>query len=76
MLGAGFALAQGVRRRDKADAFFDDREVREIRIYFDDPNWYGTLVAAHEYVRLGYYGNQWAVSSEPAPGRENRVSEE
>ena len=33
---------------DKASAFFDDSAVREIRIYFDDPNWYNTLVNAHQ----------------------------
>ena len=47
IFGAGFALAQGARRHDKADAFFDDREVREIRIYFDDQNWYDTVSYTH-----------------------------
>ncbi len=32
---------------DLAAAFFDDSEVREIRLYFDDPNWYNTLFRAH-----------------------------
>lgn len=32
---------------DPATAFFDDSTVREIRLYFDDPNWYNTLFRAH-----------------------------
>lgn len=32
---------------DPAAAFFDDSEVREIRIAFDDPNWYNTLFQSH-----------------------------
>ncbi|MDX1701034.1 MAG: CotH kinase family protein, partial [Melioribacteraceae bacterium] len=28
---------------DQADRFFDDSYVHEIRLYFDDPNWYDTL---------------------------------
>ena len=28
---------------DKADTFFDDSKVQEIRLYFDDANWYNTL---------------------------------
>lgn len=31
-----------------SDAFFDDRQVREIRIVFPDPNWYQTLYNAHD----------------------------
>ncbi len=34
-------------RADQAAAFFDDTAVREIRLYFDDPNWYNTLFQAH-----------------------------
>jgi len=34
-------------RADQAAAFFDDTVVREIRLYFDDPNWYSTLFQAH-----------------------------
>lgn len=33
---------------DRASTFFDDSEVREIRLYFDDPNWYDTLYQAHD----------------------------
>ncbi len=32
---------------DQAAAFFDDSAVREIRLYFDDPNWYNTLFQSH-----------------------------
>ncbi len=32
---------------DQAASFFDDSAVREIRLYFDDPNWYNTLYRAH-----------------------------
>lgn len=32
---------------DQAAAFFDASQVREIRIYFDDANWYNTLYQAH-----------------------------
>lgn len=34
--------------QDPAAAFFDDSQVREIRLYFDDPNWYTTLQRAHQ----------------------------
>ncbi|MCS7113845.1 MAG: CotH kinase family protein [Candidatus Bathyarchaeota archaeon] len=33
---------------DEASVFFDDSYVHEIRLYFDDPNWYETLYAAHD----------------------------
>ncbi|MGF3522534.1 MAG: CotH kinase family protein, partial [Candidatus Bathyarchaeia archaeon] len=33
---------------DAADVFFDDSYVHEIRLYFDDPNWYNTLYNAHD----------------------------
>ncbi|MFN0107417.1 MAG: CotH kinase family protein [Blastocatellia bacterium] len=42
------AMAQQPKLNDKAAAFFDDTTVKEIRIYFDDPNWYNTLVQAHQ----------------------------
>lgn len=42
------AFAQQPKLNDKAAAFFDDTTVKEIRIYFDDPNWYNTLVQAHQ----------------------------
>lgn len=32
---------------DTASAFFDDTAVREIRIYFDDSNWYNILFQSH-----------------------------
>lgn len=32
---------------DQAAAFFDDAAVREIRLDFDDPDWYRTLFRAH-----------------------------
>ena len=33
---------------DEADAFFDDSYIHEIRLNFDDPNWYDTLYAGHD----------------------------
>ena len=47
----GSAAAQNSKIADRASAFFDDSAVREIRIYFDDPNWYNTLVQAHQNQR-------------------------
>jgi spore coat protein CotH len=32
---------------DKAAAFFDDSKVQEIRLYFDNANWYNKLYQAH-----------------------------
>jgi spore coat protein CotH len=32
---------------DDADLFFDDSAVRDIAIFFDDPEWYDTLLAGH-----------------------------
>jgi len=32
---------------DTAATFFDDSAVREIRLYFTDPNWYNTLFQSH-----------------------------
>jgi uncharacterized protein (TIGR03437 family) len=40
-------LAASSAAADEAAAFFDDSAVREIRLYFDDPNWYNTLFQAH-----------------------------
>lgn len=40
---------------DDAAAFFDDSSVREIRIYFDDPAWYNTLLAAHRTPEDPYF---------------------
>lgn len=39
--------AQPPRLSDAAAAFFDDTVVREVRLYFDDANWYNTLFQAH-----------------------------
>jgi spore coat protein CotH len=33
---------------DQAAAFFDDSEVREIRLYFDSTGWYNTLFQSHQ----------------------------
>jgi len=33
---------------NEADVFFDDSYIHEIRLYFDDPNWYDTLYAGHD----------------------------
>lgn len=33
---------------DKAAAFFDDSAVREIRLYFENANWYNTMVQNHQ----------------------------
>lgn len=39
--------AASAHAADQAAAFFDDKTVREIRLYFDDSSWYDTLLAAH-----------------------------
>ncbi|MHC3130231.1 MAG: CotH kinase family protein, partial [Candidatus Bathyarchaeota archaeon] len=33
---------------NEANVFFDDSYIHEIRLYFDDPNWYDTLYAGHD----------------------------
>lgn len=33
---------------DEAAEFFDDSYIHEIRLYFDDPNWYDTLYEGHD----------------------------
>lgn len=48
-------LAQQPRLNDAAAAFFDDTAVREIRLYFDDPNWYNTLLNGHNTTADPYY---------------------
>lgn len=48
-------FACAAAQADQAAAFFDDREVREIRLYFDDPNWYNTLLAGHRSVEDPYF---------------------
>ncbi len=40
---------------DRAAAFFDDREVREIRLYFEDLVWYNTLLRAHQTAEDPYF---------------------
>lgn len=47
ILAAGLLLAGAVQAADSADTFFDDSAVREIRLYFDDANWYNTLYQSH-----------------------------
>jgi len=49
------ALAQQARPTDPAAAFFDDSAVREIRIYFTDPNWYNTLTQGHNSTADPYF---------------------
>lgn len=48
LVSAGHALAQHPKLYDPAAAFFDDSAVREIRLYFTDPDWYNKLVQAHQ----------------------------
>jgi spore coat protein CotH len=38
-----------------AASFFDDSTVKEIRLYFDDSNWYNTLYQAHNTADDPYY---------------------
>jgi hypothetical protein len=33
---------------DEADAFFDDSEVREVRLTFTGSNWYDVLYQSHD----------------------------
>jgi uncharacterized protein (TIGR03437 family) len=40
---------------DKAAAFFDDTKIQEIRIYFDNPNWYNVLYQSHDRDPLDPY---------------------
>ena len=46
-VGSLILLGAVVARADKADAFFDDGKVQEIRLYFTESNWYSTLYQAH-----------------------------
>ncbi|MBI4910141.1 MAG: CotH kinase family protein [Acidobacteria bacterium] len=41
--------------RDTAAVFFDDSAVREIRLYFDDTDWYNTLLRAHQTAEDPYF---------------------
>jgi spore coat protein CotH len=47
LIGLG-VLCASVASADEAEMFFDDTVVQEIRITFDDPNWYDTLYNAHQ----------------------------
>ncbi|WP_321476700.1 CotH kinase family protein [uncultured Paludibaculum sp.] len=47
LVAALFLLGLPSLSADQAASFFDASQVREIRIYFDDPNWYNTLYQAH-----------------------------
>jgi spore coat protein CotH len=40
---------------DEAASFFDDSAVREIRLYFDDANWYNTLLQGHNSTADPYF---------------------
>jgi spore coat protein CotH len=40
---------------DAAAVFFDDTAVRDVRLYFDDPNWYNTLLAGHRTTADPYF---------------------
>jgi hypothetical protein len=44
---AVLSLAQGFVFNDRAAGFFNDSTVKEIRLYFDDPNWNNILVQNH-----------------------------
>ncbi|NOT61881.1 MAG: hypothetical protein HOP19_16830, partial [Acidobacteria bacterium] len=46
--GAIAASAQNANLTDKAAEFFDDRTVKEVRVYFDNPNWYNVMVQNHQ----------------------------
>lgn len=54
VLGLVLAASSAVAA-DQAAAFFDDTAVREIRLYFDDTNWYNTLLAGHRSTSDPYY---------------------
>jgi uncharacterized protein (TIGR03437 family) len=55
LLCAVTSLAQQSSLTDAASAFFDDRSVREIRIYFEDPNWYNVLLQGHNSAADPYF---------------------
>ncbi len=48
VLGVGHAVAQQPALTDKAAPFFNDNAVREIRLYFENANWYNTMVQNHQ----------------------------
>jgi spore coat protein CotH len=45
----------GALHADKAATFFDDTKVQEVRLYFDDTNWYNTLYNARSQGSDTYY---------------------
>ncbi len=47
IFGQGFDTATAPADCLTSSAFFDDTQVREIRLVFPDPNWYQTLYDAH-----------------------------
>ncbi len=49
-------LALPAAAADQAAGFFDDFAVREIRLYFDDANWYNTLFQSHNSNPADQYG--------------------
>lgn len=52
---AAFLLAAATAFADNAATFFDDSTVKEIRLNFDDTNWYNTLLAGHRTTADPYY---------------------
>ncbi len=48
MVCLGLILFSAVAWADEADVFFDDSQVQEIRLAFDDPNWLGMLIQGHD----------------------------
>jgi spore coat protein CotH len=55
VLGSLLLLSAVEARADKADAFFDDTKVQELRLYFDFANWYSTLYQGHSSTSDPYY---------------------
>jgi uncharacterized protein (TIGR03437 family) len=55
MMMVGASYAQQAEINDAASAFFNDKLVREIRLTFDDPNWYNTLLQGHNTTADPYY---------------------
>lgn len=47
MVCLGLVLLSTVVWANEADTFFDDSQVQEIRLTFDDPNWLTTLIQGH-----------------------------
>lgn len=55
LLSAALAAQSSRSLTDPAAAFFNDTQVREVRLYFDDPNWYNTLLAGHRTTADPYF---------------------